>query len=179
MVKHWRTASRRLETIWVFMVRQQSCNNAIQDEDRRESDGWKTRRLRCLTSISFLRRQRKLNSCSNSRIPKSNYQNCHCWSIVIFYQSFYLNFVKKKCCICLYMFCVKHTCWKQLRTLGSMLEPPKAATSPSCLGIWMASWSRSPSCLWSHVSPADATWLNRSGQAEQIRERWGKTVTKD
>lgn len=65
--------------------------------------------------------------------------------------------------------CVKHTCWKQLRTLGSMLEPPKAATSPSCLGIWMASWSRRPSCLWSHVSPADATWLKRSGQAEHIR----------
>lgn len=69
---------------------------------------------------------------------------------------------------------VKHTCWKQLRTLGSMLEPPNAATSPSCLGIWMASWSRRPSCLWSHVSPADATWLNRSWQAEQIRGQWGR-----
>lgn len=73
----------------------------------------------------------------------------------------------------------KHTCWKQLRTLGSMLEPPKAATSPSCLGIWMASWSRRPSCLWSHVSPADATWLNRSGQAQQIKGRWGKTGTEN
>jgi len=59
------------------------------------------------------------------------------------------------------------TCWKQLRTLGSMLEPPKAATSPSCLGTWMASWSSRPSCLWSHVSPADATWLKRS-------EEWGE-----
>ena len=30
---------------------------------------------------------------------------------------------------------------KQLRTLGSTLLPPKAATSPSWRGIWMASWS--------------------------------------
>ena len=70
---------------------------------------------------------------------------------------------------CLRVFVCELTCWKQLRTLGSMLEPPKAATSPSCLGIWMASWSSRPSCLWSHVSPADATWLKRSegvGQGE-------------
>lgn len=54
------------------------------------------------------------------------------------------------------------TCWKQLRTLGSMLLPPKAATSPSCRGIWMASWSKRPSCLWSHISVGPATSLKRS-----------------
>lgn len=64
----------------------------------------------------------------------------------------------------------RRTCWKQLRTLGSMLEPPKAATSPSCLGIWMASWSSRPSCRWSHVSPADATWLKRPEQGGKVRK---------
>lgn len=54
------------------------------------------------------------------------------------------------------------TCWKQLRTLGSMLLPPNAATSPSCRGIWIASWSRRPSCLWSHISVGPATSLKRS-----------------
>ena len=54
------------------------------------------------------------------------------------------------------------TCWKQLRTLGSMLLPPKAATSPSCRGIWIASWSSRPSCLWSHISVGPATSLKRS-----------------
>lgn len=54
------------------------------------------------------------------------------------------------------------TCWKQLRTLGSMLLPPKAATSPSCRGIWMASCSSRPSCLWSHISVGPATSLKRS-----------------
>lgn len=146
MVKHWRTASRRLETIWVFMVRQQSCNNAIQDEDRWESDGWKTRRLRCLMSISFLRRQRKLNSCSNSHIPKSNYQNCHCWSIVIFCQSFYLNFVKfsphllnvfrKKSavfvCICfVWNIHAESSCERWARCWSLQRRPPRPAASGS------------------------------------------------
>lgn len=54
------------------------------------------------------------------------------------------------------------TCWKQLRTLGSMLLPPKAATSPSCRGIWIASCSNRPSCLWSHISVGPATSLKRS-----------------
>lgn len=67
----------------------------------------------------------------------------------------------------LVLFCSSHeglylTCWKQLRTLGSMLLPPKAATSPSCRGIWIASWSRRPSCLWSHISVGPATSLKRS-----------------
>lgn len=56
------------------------------------------------------------------------------------------------------------TCWKQLRTLGSILLPPKAATSPSCRGIWMASWSNRPSCLWSHISVGPATSLKRSAK---------------
>lgn len=51
---------------------------------------------------------------------------------------------------------------KQLRMLGSTLLPPKAATSPSCRGTWMASWSRTPRCRWSHRPPAFATWLKRS-----------------
>lgn len=54
------------------------------------------------------------------------------------------------------------TCWKQLRTLGSILLPPNAATSPSCRGIWMASWSSRPSCLWSHISVGPATSPKRS-----------------
>lgn len=67
----------------------------------------------------------------------------------------------------LVLFCFSHeglylTCWKQLRTLGSMLLPPKAATSPSCRGIWIASWSSRPSCLWSHISVGPATSLKRS-----------------
>lgn len=51
---------------------------------------------------------------------------------------------------------------KQLRMLGSTLLPPKAATSPSWRGTWMASWSRTPRCRWSHRPPAFATWLKRS-----------------
>lgn len=63
------------------------------------------------------------------------------------------------------------TCWKQLRTLGSILLPPKAATSPSCRGIWMASWSKRPSCRWSHISVGPATSLKRSAR------RRGKRLT--
>uniref|UniRef100_A0A6B0UTF3 Putative secreted protein n=1 Tax=Ixodes ricinus TaxID=34613 RepID=A0A6B0UTF3_IXORI len=36
---------------------------------------------------------------------------------------------------------------KQLRTLGSMLEPPNAAISPSNRGSCTQSWSSRPSCL--------------------------------
>lgn len=41
-------------------------------------------------SISFMRGQRKLNSCSDGCRPKNNYQNCHRAEIqtVIFYQPF-------------------------------------------------------------------------------------------
>lgn len=74
-------------------------------------------------------------------------------------------------CVCVSL--CGRTCWKQLRTLGSMLEPPKAATSPSCLGIWMASWSSSPSCRWSQVSPDEATWLKRS-ERRRKKNRWRK-----
>lgn len=71
----------------------------------------------------------------------------------------------------LVLFCSSHeglylTCWKQLRTLGSMLLPPKAATSPSCRGIWIASCSRRPSCLWSHISVGPATSLKRSATSK-------------
>lgn len=60
------------------------------------------------------------------------------------------------------------TCWKQLRTLGSMLLPPKAATSPSCRGIWMASWSSRPSCRWSHISVGPATSLKRPTKGQNV-----------
>lgn len=61
------------------MVGQHSCNTAafVQDRERQESDGWKTRRRWRLMSISFVKRQRILNSCSGGCIPKSNYQKCH------------------------------------------------------------------------------------------------------
>lgn len=55
------------------------------------------------------------------------------------------------------------TNWKQLLTLGSILLPPKEATSPSCRGIWMESCSRSPSRRWSQKPVELATCLNRSG----------------
>lgn len=64
------------------------------------------------------------------------------------------------------------TCWKQLRTLGSILLPPKAATSPSCRGIWIASCSNRPSCLWSHISVGPATSLKRS-----TRKRGGRLTS--
>lgn len=59
---------------------------------------------------------------------------------------------------------------KQLRMLGSTLLPPKAATSPSCRGTWMASWSRTPRCRWSHRPPAFATWLKRSAVGRTERQ---------
>lgn len=58
--------------------------------------------------------------------------------------------------------CPELTKRKQLRMLGSTLLPPNAATSPSWRGTWMASWSRTPRCRWSHSPPALATWLKRS-----------------
>ena len=55
------------------------------------------------------------------------------------------------------------TNWKQLRTEGSMLEPPKEATSPSCRGIWMESWRRRPRRRWSQNPVALATCRNKTG----------------
>lgn len=55
------------------------------------------------------------------------------------------------------------TNWKQLRTEGSMLEPPKEATSPSWRGIWMESWRRRPRRRWSQKPVALATCLNKTG----------------
>lgn len=57
---------------------------------------------------------------------------------------------------------------KQLRTLGSTLLPPKAATSPSWRGTWMASWSRTPRWRWSHWLPELATWLKRSAGPTEV-----------
>lgn len=51
---------------------------------------------------------------------------------------------------------------KQLRTLGSTLLPPNAATSPSCRGIWMASWSSRLRWRWSVKPPAPDTCRNTS-----------------
>lgn len=69
---------------------------------------------------------------------------------------------------------------KQLRTLGSTLLPPKAATSPSWRGTWMASWSRTPRWRWSHWLPELATWLKRSAGPTvshgQARYRKGQRI---
>lgn len=62
------------------------------------------------------------------------------------------------------------TNWKQLLTLGSMLLPPKEATSPSCRGIWMESCSSSPSRRWSQKPVELATCLNRSGGRRRTPE---------
>lgn len=62
------------------------------------------------------------------------------------------------------------TNWKQLLTLGSMLLPPKEATSPSCRGIWMESCSSSPSLRWSQKPVELATCLNRSGGRRRTPE---------
>lgn len=51
---------------------------------------------------------------------------------------------------------------KQLRTLGSTLLPPKAATSPNWRGIWMASWSSRLRWRWSVKPPGPDTWRNKS-----------------
>lgn len=51
---------------------------------------------------------------------------------------------------------------KQLRTLGSTLLPPKAATSPNWRGIWMASWSSRLRWRWSVKPPGPETWWNKS-----------------
>lgn len=62
------------------------------------------------------------------------------------------------------------TNWKQLRTEGSMLEPPKDATSPSCRGIWMESWRRRPKRRWSQKPVALATCRNKTGDTEENEE---------
>lgn len=67
----------------------------------------------------------------------------------------------------------RRTNWKQLRTEGSMLEPPKEATSPSCRGIWMESWSRRPRRRWSQKPVALATCLNKTG-GQRETSRWGQ-----
>lgn len=69
----------------------------------------------------------------------------------------------------------RRTNWKQLRTEGSMLEPPKDATSPSCRGIWMESWSRRPRRRWSQKPVALATCLNKTG-GQRETSRWGQVL---
>lgn len=51
---------------------------------------------------------------------------------------------------------------KQLRTLGSMFEPPNAATSPNCLGTCIQSCNKSPSFRWSTNLLGSAIKRNRS-----------------
>lgn len=51
---------------------------------------------------------------------------------------------------------------KQLRTLGSMFEPPNAATSPNCLGTCMQSCNRRPSFRWSTSLLGSAIKRNKS-----------------
>lgn len=51
---------------------------------------------------------------------------------------------------------------KQLRTLGSIFEPPNAATSPNCLGTCMQSCNRSPNFRWSTNLLGSAIKRNRS-----------------
>lgn len=60
---------------------------------------------------------------------------------------------------------------KQLRTLGSTLLPPNAATSPSCRGIWMASWSSRLRWRWSVKPPAPDTCRNKSATTGKDRRR--------
>lgn len=67
----------------------------------------------------------------------------------------------------------RRTNWKQLRTEGSMLEPPKEATSPSCRGIWMESWSRRPRRRWSQKPVPLATCLNKTGGQGEAHG-WGR-----
>lgn len=68
---------------------------------------------------------------------------------------------------------VSRTNWKQLRTEGSMLEPPKDATSPSCRGIWMESCRRRPRRRWSQKPVALATCLNKTGGMEREEKDGG------
>lgn len=51
---------------------------------------------------------------------------------------------------------------KQLRTLGSIFEPPNAATSPNCLGTCMQSCNRSPNFRWSTSLLGSAIKRNKS-----------------
>lgn len=57
---------------------------------------------------------------------------------------------------------------KQLRTDGSILEPPKAATSPSWRGTWMQSCKSSPNLRWS---------TNRFGSAISRNKSINKTIS--
>lgn len=52
---------------------------------------------------------------------------------------------------------------KQLRTEGSMLEPPNDATSPNCRGSCIQSWSNRPSLRWSTNRLGSAINRKRSG----------------
>lgn len=56
---------------------------------------------------------------------------------------------------------------KQLRTLGSIFEPPNAATSPNCLGTCMQSCNRRPNFRWSTNLLGSAIRRNKS--ANNIR----------
>lgn len=58
---------------------------------------------------------------------------------------------------------------KQLRTLGSMFEPPNAATSPNCLGTCMQSCNKSPSFRWSTSLLGSAIKRNRSANNTKKR----------
>lgn len=51
---------------------------------------------------------------------------------------------------------------KQLRTEGSIFEPPKAATSPSWRGTWMQSCKSSPNLRWSTKRLGSAISRNKS-----------------
>lgn len=57
---------------------------------------------------------------------------------------------------------------KQLRTLGSMFDPPNAATSPNCLGTWMQSCNNKPSFRWSTNLFGSAISRNRSGISQLL-----------
>lgn len=57
---------------------------------------------------------------------------------------------------------------KQLRTLGSIFEPPNAATSPNCLGTCMQSCNRSPNFRWSTSLLGSAIKRNRSANDIKI-----------
>lgn len=66
--------------------------------------------------------------------------------------------------------CCVLTMRKQLRTLGSTLLPPNAATSPSCRGIWMASWSSRLRWRWSVKPAAPDTCRKKSATTGNDRQ---------
>lgn len=67
---------------------------------------------------------------------------------------------------------------KQLRTLGSMLLPPNAATSPSWRGIWIQSWTSSPNFRWSVNPFVSAIRRKMTAKKQNIHNNCNSTIQK-